>query len=164
MKKDKQYNVFFWSLYCLFFCPFSFGYCIVCSFVLFLLVIVLFVLLSFFFWLLYCLFFCPLDKRTNNTITKRKRTKEQTIQWPKENGQTTITKRKRTNNTITKRKRLLYCLFFCPFSFGYCIVCSFVLFLLVIVLFVLLLLVIVLFVLFLKKKDKQYNNQKKKDK
>jgi hypothetical protein len=50
-------SFFFWSLYCLSFCPFSFGYCIVYPFVLFLLVIVLFILLSFFFWLLYCLSF-----------------------------------------------------------------------------------------------------------
>ena len=40
-------------------CPFSFDYCVVCPFVLFLLAIVLSVLLSFFFWLLCCLSFCP---------------------------------------------------------------------------------------------------------
>ena len=49
---------FFWLLHCLFFCSFSFDYCIVCSFVLFLLIIALSVLLFFSFWLLHCLFFC----------------------------------------------------------------------------------------------------------
>ena len=48
---------FFWLLHCLFFCSFPFGYCIVCSFVLFLLIIALSVLLFFSFWLLHCLFF-----------------------------------------------------------------------------------------------------------
>jgi hypothetical protein len=52
-------SFFFWLLCCLFFCPFSFDYCVVCSFVLFLLTIMLSVLLSFFFWPLCCLFFCP---------------------------------------------------------------------------------------------------------
>jgi hypothetical protein len=41
-------SFFFWSLCCLSFCPFSFGHCFVCHFVLFLLVIVLSVILSFF--------------------------------------------------------------------------------------------------------------------
>jgi hypothetical protein len=42
---------------------------------------------------------CPKekDKRTNNTMTKRKRTKGQITQWPKEKG-------KRTNNTMAKGK------------------------------------------------------------
>jgi hypothetical protein len=62
---------------------------VIVLFVLFLLVIVLVVLLSFFvwllyslsffFWLLYCLSFCPFSFGYN-TITKRKRTKGQTIQ------------------------------------------------------------------------------------
>jgi hypothetical protein len=38
-----------------------------------------------------------MDKRTNNTMTKRKWTKGQTIQWLREN-------RQKTNNTMTKRK------------------------------------------------------------
>jgi glucan phosphoethanolaminetransferase (alkaline phosphatase superfamily) len=47
-------------------------------------------------------------------MTKRKSRKEQTTQWPKEKG-----------------------LFFSTFSFGHCVVCSFLLFLLVIVLSIL---------------------------
>jgi hypothetical protein len=66
---------FLWLLHCLFFCSFSFGYCIVCSFVLFLLVIALSVFLFFFFWLL-----LKKNKWTDNVITKRKRTKKQTMQ------------------------------------------------------------------------------------
>jgi hypothetical protein len=49
---------FYWPLYCLLFCSFSIGHCIVCYFVLFLLAIVLFVILFFFCWPLYCLLFC----------------------------------------------------------------------------------------------------------
>jgi hypothetical protein len=86
----------FWSLYCLSFCPIYFGHCIVCPFVLFHLVIVLSVLLSYLFWSLCCLSFCPIsfghcivcpfvlflleDKRTDNTMTNRNRTKGQTTQ------------------------------------------------------------------------------------
>jgi hypothetical protein len=48
-------------LYCLLFCSFSIGHCIVCYFVLFLLTIVLFVILFFFCWPLYFLLFCSFD-------------------------------------------------------------------------------------------------------
>ena len=51
-------SFFCWPLCCLSFCPFSFGHCVVCHFVLFLLVIVLSVILFFFFWPLCCLSFC----------------------------------------------------------------------------------------------------------
>jgi hypothetical protein len=51
------------------------------------------------------------NKRTNNVMAKRNRTKEQTIQWPKEteqkdkqyNGQKK--QNKRTNNAMAKRNR-----------------------------------------------------------
>jgi len=52
-------SVFFWPLYCLSFHPFSFGHCIVCPFIRFVLAIVLFVLSSVLFWPLYCLSFHP---------------------------------------------------------------------------------------------------------
>ena len=51
---DLQFSVQCFVARC---CPFSFGHCVVCPFVLFLLVIVLSVLLSFFFWSLCCLSF-----------------------------------------------------------------------------------------------------------
>jgi uncharacterized membrane protein len=96
------------------FCPYSFGSCIICPFVLFLLAIVSYVLLSFFFWPLYYMSFCPFsfghciicpfvlillaivlyvlnkDKRTYDTMAKRIRTKGHIIQWPKEKGQKDI--------------------------------------------------------------------------
>ena len=49
------FSFFFWPLYCLSYCTFSFGHYIVCPIVLFLLVILLSVLLYFFFWSFYCL-------------------------------------------------------------------------------------------------------------
>jgi hypothetical protein len=55
----------FWPLCCLFFSTFSFGHCVVCSFLLFLLVIVN---------------QKEKKKRTDNTMTKRKSRKEQTTQ------------------------------------------------------------------------------------
>jgi hypothetical protein len=67
---------------------FSFGHCIICPFVLILLAIVLYVLLSLFFWPLYYMSFCPFS--TYNTMAKRKRTKGHIIQWPKEKGQKDI--------------------------------------------------------------------------
>jgi hypothetical protein len=69
-------SFFFWPLCCLSFCPFSFGHCVVCPF-----------------------FFFKgqtdrqhngqkkKDKRTNNTMAKRKKTKGQTTQWLKEKRQ-----------------------------------------------------------------------------
>jgi hypothetical protein len=51
-----------------------------------------------------------MDQRTNNTMAKRKWTKGQTIQWPKENGpkdrQYNGQKKidQRTDNTMAKRK------------------------------------------------------------
>jgi cytochrome oxidase assembly protein ShyY1 len=65
-------------LCCLFFSTFSFGHCVVCSFLLFLLAIVLSVLFYFCFWSLSCL------KRIDNTMAKIKSRKEQTTQWPTE--------------------------------------------------------------------------------
>jgi hypothetical protein len=41
-------------------------------------------------------------KRTDNTMTKRKR---QTIQWPKEKDRQYNDQMKRTDNTMTKGKR-----------------------------------------------------------
>jgi hypothetical protein len=51
------------------------------------------------------------DKRTNNEMTKRTRTRGQTLQWPTEQGQENKqyngqkNKDKRTNNTMAKRTR-----------------------------------------------------------
>jgi preprotein translocase subunit SecY len=78
-------SFFFWPLFCLSFCPFSFGHCVFCHFVLFRLAIVLSVIFFFFFW--------------------------STTQWPKEKGQNDRKhngqkkKDKMTDNTMTKRKR-----------------------------------------------------------
>ena len=47
-------------------------------------------------------------KKTDNTMTKRKRTKRQTIQWPKEKDRQyndQKKKDKKTDNTMVKRKR-----------------------------------------------------------
>jgi hypothetical protein len=80
------------------------------------------------------------DKRTNNTMAKREVTKGQTIQWPREKGQ----KDKQYNGQERRDVLLsllswpLFCLSFCPFSLGHCIVCPFVPSLLAIVLFVIL--------------------------
>jgi hypothetical protein len=61
---------------------FSFGNCVVCSFLLFPLVIVLSVLFYFFFWPLCCLFFSTFSFR--HCVDKKKSRKEQTTQWQKE--------------------------------------------------------------------------------
>jgi Ca2+/Na+ antiporter len=77
---------------------FSFGHCIVCSFLLF-------------FWSLYCLFFTKrkVEKNRQHNGQKKSR-KEQTIQWPKEkvekNRQHNDQKKSRKEQTIqwTKEK------------------------------------------------------------
>jgi membrane protein implicated in regulation of membrane protease activity len=85
-------------LYCL---SFSFDHCIVC---LFLLAIVLSV---FFFWPLYCLSFSfshcivCLFLLTDKTMNKRKR---QTIQWSKEKDRQYNDQKKKTDNTMIKEK------------------------------------------------------------
>jgi hypothetical protein len=96
----------FCPLCCLSFCPFSFAHCVVSPFVLFILPIK------------------KKDKRRDNTMVKRKRTKGETTQWSKE-------KDKRRDNTMG-------CLSFCLFYFAHCVVSPFVLFLLLIVLSLLL--------------------------
>jgi hypothetical protein len=142
------------------FCPFSFGYGIVCPLVLFHLAMVLCVLLSFFIWPWYCVYTCPFS-----FMVKWKRTSGHTIPWPNEKGQEDtqyhgqMKKDKRTHNTIAKWKRtrghlfhldmvfcfllsffiwLWHCVSSCPFSFGHGIVCPFVHFHLAMVLCVLL--------------------------
>jgi hypothetical protein len=67
------------------------------------------------------------DKRRDNPMGKRKRTKGETTQWSKEKGQ-----KERQHNG--QKKKELCCLSFCPFSFDHCVVSPFVLFLLPIVL------------------------------
>jgi hypothetical protein len=80
-------------LYSLSFGNFSVGHCILCPFVTFSLVIVLYVILYLFRWSLYCMSFCIFSvghnqrkryKRTDNTMTNEKVTKGQRIQWPTE--------------------------------------------------------------------------------
>jgi Flp pilus assembly protein TadB len=170
-------SFFFWPLCCLSCCLFSFGHCVVCPFVFFLFAIVLSVLLSFFFK----------GKRTDNTMAKRKKTKGQTTQWPKEkrqkdrqhNGQKK--KDNRTDNAMAKRKKQKdrQRLSFCLFSFRHCVVCPFAFFFwplrcLSCCLFSFGHCVVCPFVFFLlvdntmakrkRQKDRQHNGQKKKDK
>jgi hypothetical protein len=81
-KKDKRtlfvlLSFFFWPLWCLFFCPFSFGHCVVCPF--------------FFFW--------PKTKGQTTQWPKEKRQKDK-----QHNGQKK--KDKRTDNTMAKRKKI----------------------------------------------------------
>jgi hypothetical protein len=93
-QKDQKQNgvlvvilsLFFWSLCCLSFCPFS-------------LVILLLVLLSLFFRPLCCLSFCPF------TMAKRKGTEGPETKWPKENDRgksNTMAKRNKTEEQATQ--------------------------------------------------------------
>jgi hypothetical protein len=164
-QQDRQHNLsfllaivlsvllpfFFWALCCLSCCLFSFGHCVVCPVVFFLLKTTGQTTQ----W--------PKekrqkdrqyngqkkkDKRTDNTMAKRKKTKGQTTQWPKEKRQ----KDRQHNGKKKKDKRTdfllaivlsvllpfffwaLCCLSCCLFSFGHCVVCPVVFFLLAIVL------------------------------
>jgi fatty acid desaturase len=159
-------SFFFWLFYCLVLlllvillsCPSYFGHCIV---------------LSFFFWSCYCLetIEWQKEKRQDNRMTKRRRTrqyndqkkKDKTIEWPKEEGVIILS---------------------CPSSFGHSVVLSFLFWSLHYL--ILLLLVILLSCLFSfghsivlsfffweegqenrmtkRRRTRQYNDQKKKDK
>jgi heme/copper-type cytochrome/quinol oxidase subunit 4 len=180
-RKDKQYNgqkkgqtghciiyPFFWSLYCLSFLlaivlsVLSFGHCIVCPF----------------FWPVHCLSFLLVIvlsvlsfghcERTNNTMTKRKdrkcndQKKGQTIQWPKERIDNTVAKRKDRQYNGQKKGQTIQWPKVFVLSFGHCIVCPFFWS----VYFLSFLLAIALSVLsfghcMTKRKDRQYNGQKK---
>jgi hypothetical protein len=133
---------------CLSFCPFSFGYCVVCPFALFHLVIVLSVLLPFFIWSLCCLSLKGQKDRQHNDQMKKGKRKDNTMtKWKRAKGfgHCVICPFALFHLVIVLFVLLpffiwsLCCLSFCPFSFGHCVVCPFALFHLVIVLFVLLL-------------------------